>query len=315
MKLTTPVSYQYDGNLIEPSDKILSIGSCFSDNIGSKLQEHKFLCLSNPFGTLFNPISIAKNIKRSLEGEMINPQEVDELNGRFFHYDFHTSFNGNAREEVTTRINTSLRDTSRFLSEVDWLIITLGTAIAYRKKSDNGLVANCHKVPAGHFEKYWIPIEEVVSALSEVVTAIRRLRPALNVIFTVSPVRHIKEGLPQNQRSKARLIEAGHRIVETLDKVHYFPAYEMMMDEWRDYRFYKEDMIHPSSQAVDAIWARFQHDVLSVRSREKVGMMEQINRAMLHRPFKPSSDAHQQFLKTLEKKKAAVKRQFPEVRF
>jgi len=273
---------------INLKDPILLIGSCFSNEIGTKLAQSKFNELSNPFGTIYNPYSIFKLLKNE-----VDDNRIIESQGVFYHWGTHGSISGLSKTETRKLFNQKNQETQAFLKKAKWLVITLGTAIVYEHKQA-GIVANCHKIPSSHFQKRFLGQKEIMDQFASLHT---RLNPNLNILFTVSPVRHIRDGLVENNRSKAILIDSIHQLVRDYENVHYFPSYEILIDQLRDYRFYAEDMVHPSPQATGYIWGRFGEAYFDAESKTFVKEWEKLRSALDHRPFHPGSPRHQQFLK------------------
>lgn len=271
------------------NDKVYLIGSCFSDEIGNKLATFKFNSLHNPFGTLYNPISIFKAL-----GETLNPTNTVESQGIYYHWDCHGEISALNQEGLEEKVRSTSKTSMDFISDSTVLIITLGTSFAYRHKEDQKLVANCHKIPAENFEKLLLNKEEILSAFSKLYAS---LKSNLTIIFTVSPVRHLRDGLVENNLSKAILIEAVHELVGQYENVQYFPAYEIVHDELRDYRFFAKDMAHPSKQAIDYIWERFSDVYFDSETNKFIVKWKKIRTAMDHKAFQPESNSHQDFLK------------------
>lgn len=257
MKLSTTVEIKPSEEQITREDKVTLMGSCFADHIGSIMSSHYFDVLANPLGILYDPISISRSLARSLQQLVVDPHEVQQSGDRSFHYHFHSRYNAASRDQVAAAISKDLLTTGDHLSCSRWLVLTLGTAYIHELVEGGGLVANCHKMPADRFSKRMLSMEEMHEAWSSLISRLSQLLPELRIIITVSPVRHTRIGMVRNSRSKARLIGLAHRLVEEYGHITYFPAYEIMMDELRDYRFYQEDMIHPSNTAVQLIWQRF----------------------------------------------------------
>jgi len=282
---------------INSKDPICLIGSCFSDDIGSIMKASKLKAFSNPFGTIYNPHSIFKLL--SGNGASDN---VIESQGIHFHWDAHSKISGIAAAQTIELFEKSQNQTQQYLKQAKWLIITLGTAWVYRYTKTQEIVANNHKVPNSDFTKELLSINTIVSDFQRLDEYLREINPDLNIIFTVSPVRHIKDGLIDNNRSKAILLESIHRIVEEYPSIQYFPSYEIAIDELRDYRFYNSDLIHPSSQAVKYIWNRFMEVYFSSESKAILDEWEKLKSSLDHKPFNPQSLAHQKFLnKTISK--------------
>ncbi|WP_420581004.1 GSCFA domain-containing protein [Reichenbachiella sp.] len=278
-------------------DNILTIGSCFSDNIGGKLKENKFSVLANPLGTVYNPISIFK----LLGSEDLNATKFVEVGGLWYHLDFHSQFNGRDRKTLETLLRLKLQEVREFVRTAKAVIITLGTSFVYERKDSRDVVANCHKIPQSKFEKRLLGLDEMKAAFIELRSTLLAINPSLRFVFTVSPVRHIKDGIAENQLSKSLLRVLCHELSQDT-QVSYFPAYEMMMDDLRDYRFYKTDMIHPSEMAEDYIWDKFQLTYMSEQSQRILMEWGKIQAALSHRPFNPKSENHQKFLKDQVKK-------------
>lgn len=272
--------------------KILLLGSCFSDQIGEYLVSNKFSTLTNPFGSIYNPHSIFK-----LLSDDVSTNRLVESQGVYYHWDAHGMISGYSKSEVENDFEQRRNKTKSFLEKTDWLIITPGTSFVYVHGED-GIVANCHKVPATKFEKRLLSIEEIVSQFNKLHAYLAQINPDLNILFTVSPVRHIRDGLVENNRSKAILIEAIHSLVDQWQNVSYFPSYEILIDELRDYRFYTEDMVHPSSSAVRYIWDKFVETYVDDEAVAFLSEWNKIKQAINHKPFQRASDAHQSFLKT-----------------
>ena len=281
---------------ISLKDPILLIGSCFSSEIGEKLLQAKFTTLSNPFGTIYNPHSIFKLLKSESD-----KNNVIESQGVYYHWDAHGAIYGLSVEDTTQVFEDRIRESQTYLKSTKWLIITLGTAIVYELDSKE-IVANCHKVPTKNFKKRFLTQKEIINQFETLHSYLGNLNPELQIIFTVSPVRHIKDGLVENNRSKAILIESVHEILSQNDNVSYFPSYEILIDELRDYRFYKEDMIHPSPQASSYIWDKFCETYFDTETTAFLKEWNGILSALNHRPFQVKSESHQKFLKnTLQK--------------
>ena len=274
------------------SNHIVLLGSCFADAVGDRMLANKFQVVSNPFGTIYNPISQFK----ILRGE-INENRIIENQGIYYHWDAHSKVSSLKEEDLLTLINEKQKEIQSELQRANWLIITFGSAFAYHPKSTGDLVANCHKRAAGEFQKVLLTTEAITTKFEKMIKHLAELNPNLNIILTVSPVRHTRDGLVENNRSKARLIEACHSIIESYDRCSYFPAYEILLDELREYRFYAKDKVHPSSEAIDYIWKRFTETYFDKKTHEFLKKWSSIKSALAHRPFHSESDQHQTFLK------------------
>ncbi|MEO1255623.1 MAG: GSCFA domain-containing protein [Bacteroidota bacterium] len=280
---------------INIKDLILMIGSCFSDEIGSRLSQSKFNTLRNPFGTVYNPYSIFKLLFNDLSEDFVSHEEI------YLHWDTHGAISGLSKNKLFKVLEDKRRQTQSYLENGKWLVITLGTAIVYELKKGR-IVANCHKVSADHFTKRFLSKQEIVNQFKLLNEKLYQTNPHLNIVFTVSPVRHIKDGLIENNRSKAILIDAVHEIVHENSQTSYFPSYEILIDELRDYRFYAKDMAHPSDQAIDYVWQQFKKTYLDPETQQLTNDLAKLISAVEHRPFHPTSNGHQRFLKnTLQK--------------
>lgn len=275
----------------------LTLGSCFAEVIGSKLVENKIPTLSNPFGTLFNPLSITKLLHHALDETLPDERLYVEHQGVWFHYDFHSSLWGTSKEALRERLVTTLAAVKHWLSRTEVLIITLGTAFVYRHLESGQLVANCHKTPNSAFQRELLRSEQIVAAFENVLA---KLPSSLHVIFTVSPVRHTRDTLPLNAVSKSLLRVACHELSEQGHA--YFPAYELLLDDLRDYRFYKPDLIHPNEQAEDYIFERFANAFFTKELQKFIQEWQKIRQALGHRPLYPNTASHRQFLKNLLQK-------------
>ena len=296
MHFRTTFSIPESAFKIDHQQKILTIGSCFSDEIGSRLMESKFNSFINPFGVIFNPVSIQNLIKRSTQKQPYTMNDVHQNGEQFFCFDVHSSFNSLYANEVLDSINATITEVHNYLKMAHIVIITLGTSWVYRFNETQSIVANCHKVSAKSFEKILLSTEENKAALETIINDLKLINPSVQIIFTVSPVRHIKDGIVENNVSKARLIDAIYQIKQKFTAVQYFPSYELVMDDLRDYRFYKSDLIHPSQEAVNYIWEHFSTTYFTELTQAINQKINKIKLAINHRPFNEASEAHQTFL-------------------
>ncbi|GAB3306599.1 GSCFA domain-containing protein [Hymenobacter tenuis] len=284
------------------SARVLTIGSCFSDSIGSRLADFKVATMANPFGTVFNPISACKLLRAAAGEDMDWQQHLVEARGRWQSYDLHAQVGASSPVELLQHIQALTRETGVFLATADLVVLTLGTAYAYRLRETDEIVNNCHKVPAEKFEKELLTADEIIAAVAETHAYLRRINPRLRFVLTVSPVRHVKETLVLNSASKAMLRVACHYLSELLPDVSYFPAYELLVDDLRDYRFYASDMLHPSEVAENYIWERFTRTFFDTAFGRFKKEWEGIRQALGHRPLYAASPEHRQFLEsTLER--------------
>lgn len=283
----TPLPLRFPLNL---RGRMLSIGSCFSEQIAGRLQRLKCPIAINPFGVLFNPLSIASALWRMERGELLAEGELRERNGVWFHHDFHGRFSGEVPDEVLGRINRTIGEGHKALHEADALLVTFGTARIYER--EGRVVANCHKEPRDCFRSRMLGVEEIVAAWSRLLAGPLRGR---RIVLTLSPIRHLSDGAEQNSLSKAILRVAIAQLAEQFEEVEYFPAYELLMDDLRDYRFYAEDLSHPSSVAVDYIWERFVEWAFRPADQQLLTRIGQLVRAVEHRPLHPRSDSYRSF--------------------
>lgn len=268
---------------IKYGDAISMAGSCFAEHIADKLVRYKYDVLSNPFGILFNPLSIARSYERIASGQLYTEEELVTQDGLYHSMDHHGSYSGGNKEVVLEKINTALEKSRRHLSHSKFVFISLGSAKVYRFKKTGSIAGNCHKIPQDAFESFRITLPECQLELEKITRSIRQLSPMAHIIWTVSPVRHLKDGIEENQLSKSTLLLAidDHLKNQKLDG--YFPAYEIMLDQLRDYRYYARDLVHPSPLAIDIIWDIFSDTHLDVHDKETHQRIEKIHRAMAHR--------------------------------
>jgi len=302
----TPISY---------ASKILLLGSCFSENIGDKLAYFKFQSSQNPFGILFHPKAIETLITHAINEKQYTEKDIFFLNERWHCFEAHSSLSATTKEALLTQLNQQIKFTNKLLHQSTHIIITLGTAWAYRLIESDRIVANCHKVPQKKFLKEILSVDTITESLAAILALIKSINRKATVQFTVSPVRHLKDGFTQNQQSKSHLLAAIHEIVSAKNKIHYFPSYEIVMDELRDYRFYKEDLIHPNNTAINYIWEKFTTSWIAADALKNMQEIASIQKGIHHRPFNPKSKQHQQFLQDLQKRISRVKEQFPDINF
>lgn len=302
-------------NQISYQSKLLLLGSCFSENIGDKLNYYKFQSKQNPLGILFHPKAIESLITKAINEEKYTDKDIFFHNERWHSFEAHSSLSTSDKDELLNNLNSSIQQTFQQLRNTTHLIITIGTAWVYREITSNTLVANCHKVPQKIFSKELLIVEEISESLEAINSLVKSINKDISIIYTVSPVRHIKDGFIENQRSKAHLLSAIHQVVEPRNNLYYFPSYEIMMDELRDYRFYNEDMIHPNKTAINYIWKKFKEVWITEKSNQTMQEVETIQRGLNHKPFNPNSEAHQSFLKKLQQKKETLLQAFPFINF
>jgi hypothetical protein len=300
MKFRTPLAPINGEKKIDLSQPVLTMGSCFSESIGAKLNENKFDALVNPFGTIFDPLSITRLLTYSLQNTRPDTDAIVLSEGVYKSLELHSSFTGLSRDELELQIRARLSITHEFLGAARWLILTFGTAYVYKSKKTSAYIANCQKMPAIDFTKELMSVEYLKNDFIEFLRKLNDFNPSLNIILTVSPVRHLKDGIAQNTLSKSLLRVFCHELESNNESIHYYPSYELMMDDLRDYRFYEQDMIHPSKQAIDYIWNHFNASFMNEDTLAYLEKWEKIMRALSHKAFNPATKEHQQFLiKTL----------------
>lgn len=314
MRFSTYVETPKDTFALSHKTGIMMLGSCFAQNIGQKMTECKFNIEINPFGTLYNPCSICEALEYICSDRLFD-ETSDEL---FFHNEMwhswlhHGDFSRKERIEVVEAVNERLLSARVSMASMDVLMLTFGTAYVYRKTSDGRVVGNCHKMPQSGFVRSLLAVDEVVERVSGVIDALLSCRPTLKILFTVSPIRHLRDGAHDNQISKATLLLAIEKLRGIYPAtVHYFPSYEIVLDELRDYRFFAEDMVHPSQVALEYLWERFADSYFSSETVTLNAELKDIARALAHRPFNASSQAHRTFLSKIMLKIEDIRKKYP----
>lgn len=310
MNFRTQIKLKTVQNQIDYQSNLLLFGSCFSNNIGDRLNYFKFKTIVNSFGIIFQPKAIEKLILKCLEGSLFTEDDLIFYNERWHCFDVHSDFSYNDKSIVLTQLNSILKKTKEDLVKASHIIITLGTAWIYRYKEKNSLVANCHKIPQSKFEKELLTNDVIKSSLENISRKIKSINNNCTLIFTLSPVRHLKDGFIENQQSKALLLCAIHDVIQTHSNSFYFPSYEIMLDDLRDYRFYKKDLLHPNELAIDYIWEKFTSIWTTDNAKKIMQKVEEIQNGLNHKPFNPTSEQHQIFLKNLQVKIDFLKSEF-----
>lgn len=310
MNFTTKVPIAPHKLSISYASQIVSFGSCFAENIGDKFSYFKFRVTTNPFGIIFNPVAIEMLVSRAVNQQYFTENDIFFHNDLWHCYEVHSELSHPDKEGFISSLNQLLESTHKQITESTHCIITYGTSWVYRLKSTSQIVANCHKVPQKQFDKEILSVTAIENAIQNTIGLIRKVNPDCTFIFTVSPVRHIKDGFIENQRSKAHLITAIHDLQQP-----YFPSYEILMDELRDYRFYAEDMLHPNATAIDYIWERFSENYIATDCLPVMQEVSAIQKGLSHRPFNPHTESHQQFVASLNQKIARLQEQFPHMHF
>jgi hypothetical protein len=311
MDFMLDISINSPSQKINYADPLLLIGSCFTEHIGNHLKELKFDVLQNPNGILFDPNSVASSLVSYTQNKQYTESDLFYLNELWQSWHHHSIFSHINKEECLRIINESQNRAHQFLKKTKWLIITLGSSFSYQLIENNLPVANCHRAPAQWFRKHLMTIDEINSALDNCMHQLFQFNHDLNIIFTVSPVRHIRDGVVENNRSKAKLIEAVHHLVNKFNRLHYFPAYELVIDVLRDYRFYDVDMVHPNYQATEFVLQKFNEHFIDEPSQEIMKEIKKIIIAKKHKAFQPSTDAHKQFLNTHFERAQQLKLKYP----
>jgi lysophospholipase L1-like esterase len=321
MKLQTQIPLtKQSKNLIDYHSNVLLLGSCFVENMGEKLSYFKFQNNINPFGILFHPKTIETFITKAINKTSYSEKDVFFYNEQWHCFDAHSKLSDPSIEVLLHNLNEAIEATNKQIHESTHIIITLGTAWVYRFLESNQLVANCHKVPQKQFVKELLSVEAITQSLETIVNSIRSVNSKASIIFTVSPIRHIKDGFIENTQSKAHLITAIHQIINYQFSIGnyqltYFPSFEIMMDELRDYRFYAEDMLHPNQTAVNYIWEKFQEVWVSSEAIKTMKLVDEVQKGLQHKPFNPNSEAHQKFLLGIKEKQLQLKKEYPYIKF
>ncbi|MCB4809595.1 GSCFA domain-containing protein [Tamlana sp. 62-3] len=321
MNLQTKIQFKkQSNNLIDYNSNILLLGSCFSENVGDKLEYFKFKNLQNPFGILFHPKAIEVLITDALNNKLYTDNDVFFHNEQWHCFNVHSKLSNTSKEELIRYLNHKLQQTKNQLQTASHIVITLGTAWVYRLIENNSIVANCHKIPQKNFKKELLSVQNVSESLQNIINQIRTVNKDASIIFTVSPVRHLKDGFMENTRSKSHLISAIHQVINAqsankIGSTNYFPSFEIMMDELRDYRFYNDDMLHPNQLAINYIWEKFMLVWIDESSYKTMDLVDGIQKGLLHKPFNPKAEAHKKFLKNLQKKIEMLESQFTHVSF
>lgn len=309
---------------INHQQSLFLIGSCFTENIGTKLKQHKFSVLENPNGILFNPASIAKSAVSYIQNKTYTEADLFYQNESWNSWEHHSRFSHPDKQTCLQMINQSQQQAHQFLKKAQWILITVGSAFVYElvdgvtPLSINGndkMVANCHKVPTDKFNKILLSIDAVKELLNQMLQQLFAFNSSINVIFTISPVRHLRDGFVENNRSKSTLVQAIHQLADADERLLYFPAYELVVDDLRDYRFYAEDMVHPNYAATNYVWEKFVAACIDESSQQLMKEINVINAAINHKPFNPASAAHKKFLQSHFEKLLKLKVQAPYIDF
>lgn len=298
MKLMTDIQIKGPDTTITYTDPLLLVGSCFTEHIGGRLADLKFRVLQNPHGILFDPISVCKSLTSYVDNTRYTADNLFFYNELWQSWAHHSRFSGVNQFDVLAKINASQAAAQEFLASAKWLVITLGSSYSYRLVDGAVPVANCHRAPANWFTKHLCGIDETIAAMDIMLYRLFKFNPAIRVIFTVSPVRHVRDGVVENNRSKSRLLESVHHLVDKFDGLFYFPSYEILIDVLRDYRFYDADLVHPNYLATEYVLEKFHSHYIHPSAYPIIDQVQQIVMARKHIAFQPETTAHRNFLQT-----------------
>lgn len=302
MKLRTKIELPKNQDLIIHTDKIMSIGSCFSENIGKLFQHYKFDIVLNPFGQLYNPASVAKSIKRIIDAKKYESSDLEYYNEVYHSYDHHSKYSNSDKTIALENINNELLRASEQIRNAKYLFLTLGSSHVYLLASNNRVVSNCHKVNSSTFKVEILDTESIVEYLSDAIDELNHINPTIKIIFTVSPIRYFALGFFENSVSKSHLFSAIYILLKKYSNTMYFPAYELLMDDLRDYRFYKNDLLHPNDLAIEYIWNKLSDSLIADSSKDIMKSIDKIVAMKNHEPRNKNTQAHQVFLYSIEEK-------------
>ncbi|AWI24573.1 GSCFA domain-containing protein [Flavobacterium pallidum] len=314
MQFRTEIPIAESSHKLDYKSSIVSLGSCFAESMAEKFGYYQFRNTVNPFGIIFQPLALAKIIRFAAVQKKFTEADVFHSNDTWHCFDAHSALSNVYRDDLIDSLNASTAQLYRGLENATHLIVTLGTAWVYKHDQTNEYVANCHKVPQRYFSKQLLSVDAIADSLKQLINSVYAINPDCHIIFTVSPVRHIKDGFVENQQSKANLISALHNTLASSDAA-YFPSYEIMMDELRDYRFYAEDMLHPNQTAVDYIWQRFVDTHIKESAYAVMNKVGSIQKSLAHRPFNPDTSQHLAFQEKLQEQVAKLQSRFPHMVF
>jgi len=315
LKLQTEILLTPNDTQVDYQSKVLLLGSCFVENIGEKLNYFKFQNLQNPLGIIFNPVSIEKLVRRAIDNEHFTEVDIFLKDENWHCFEVHSLISASTKIDFLELLNNKLQQLREYLLTASHIIFTYGTAWVYRNTSSRAIVANCHKVSQNEFSKELLSVTAISAAIKKTVSLIIGVNSNAIIITTLSPVRHLKDGFVENNRSKAHLLSGLHEVVDAVDRVNYFPAFEIVMDELREYRFYKQDMLHPNEIAIEIIWEKFKKVWIASKTESLQKQIDTIQKGLQHRPFNPKSLSYKKFQENLQKKIVTIKESFPEVDF
>lgn len=300
---------------IQPTDKLLMVGSCFAENIAQKLRELRWDTITNPHGILFNPASVQRCISDLVENREYDEQDLVVHDGLYHSLHHHGNFSNSEKNQCLSQINSQIGLVNHHLRTTNWCILTLGSSWVYRYSKTDELVANCHKIPQSEFSKEILSVPEIIRFIESSVTALKTIKPDIKIILTVSPVRYLKDGFIQNARSKAHLLTAVNELVEGESDLFYFPAFEIFMDDLRDYRFTKDDMVHPNDMAIQYIYEKFLESFFDKDARNMLDEIGQWVKMKQHRSIRPDTTELGLFRKKLEELTHVLAKKYPHLEF
>ncbi|MEM8890655.1 MAG: GSCFA domain-containing protein [Bacteroidota bacterium] len=306
MKFRTELPHKASSLKIDHQHKILSLGSCFADRIGHRMRKNKFPIRINPLGISYNPISLSRTLRWMMGKAELDEIRYHEQRGQYFSFDLHSSWAKVDKTELEKSLSDMRQSLASYLQDIDLLILTFGTARVYRLGESQRIVANNYAFPSDRFQRELLSLDEMKASYEDLIQELKAYNPDLQILLTVSPIRHVRDGLDENSISKSLLRILCHQLEESQSFIHYFPAYEIMLDDLRDYRFYEADLIHPNEQAETYIWEAFCKRYLNAESLDLLEKIAAIHRDLAHKAFRPDSEAHQKFLQKLEEKIAAM---------
>lgn len=307
----TDIDIPKSNSKITYNSRSVFIGSCFTENIGNKLFELKFPVDINPFGIQYNPKSVKNSLDLLIDKKVFAQDDIHFANEQWYSFYHHSKFSNSDKEKCLNKINSGINYSSKFLRNADILFITFGTAWVYQLKETKEIVSNCHKLPANQFNRLLLDVDDIYNDYLILIKRLLQLDSKLKIIFTVSPIRHLKDGAVENQISKSTLILAVNKLKKHFDNVEYFPSYEIMMDELRDYRFYADDMFHINKTAINYIWKKFSETFFDDNTSNIILKIEKIIRNKNHKPFNPESQQYKDFLKSNLDKINNLLQQYP----
>jgi len=311
MNLRTSINVEKLKKQISHKSPVIMLGSCFTDNVGEYLNKYLFDVTVNPFGVIYNPMSVKKGLEALLNREQYNEADLNFHNELWFSFDHYTKFADTDKQRALQKINSDFTPAKEKLKKAGFLVITFGTAYAYRYKETQEIVCNCHKIPASQFDRFMFSPKTIIREYQHVINELLEINPELQIIFTVSPIRHIKDGMVENQRSKATLLLSIKELTDLFsDNTHYFPSYEIMMDDLRDYRFYNSDLLHPNEQAIDYIWKKFLESAIDSESQNIITEIDPLLKSIAHKPLHKDTAAYQKFNAQMVKKEHELRNKY-----